>query len=255
MSATALLTGSRLEVGKILDDPRLEAAEAALTRFQRTGTVCDAGAYARACMSLVHEVIQQEFPREVQGEAVRAAAVKVIDAYTSVGLSDEPGWLAWALAHELRDLATAYGMEVEPLRPSRRASENVRVRPALAIERLHTIASEVLRLAGSTSALDEIQQVLDLSGPETGQIFGVSRQAVDQWRQNGIPTERMADVERVRDVVRVLYDELIPERIPQVVRNPARGLADRSILQVLREPDGSEQVRAYLARLYSFVAA
>jgi hypothetical protein len=59
-------------------------------------------------------------------------------------------------------------------------------------------------------------------------------------------------VERTRDVARVLYEELIPERIPQVVRNPARGLGDRTILQVLAHPDGTEHVRAYLARLYSF---
>lgn len=131
----------------------------------------------------------------------------------------------------------------------------MRARAALSLERLHTISTEVLRIAGSTSALDELQQVLGLSGAETARIFGVSRQAVDQWRQNGVPSDRLADVERVRDVARVLYDELLPDRIPQVVRNPARSLGNRSILEVLAEPDGSEQVRAYLARLYAFVGA
>lgn len=255
MFAAALLTGNRVEVGKIVGDPRLEAAEAALVRFEHTGALRDASAYARACVSVVHEVVQQEFPREVQGEALQAAAIKVADAYTSVGLSDQPGWLAWALAHEMRDLGAAYGLAVEHLRPIRRASEDVRPRRALRIERLHTITTEVLRVVGSIGALDEIQQVLSLGSAETGRIFGVSRQAVDQWRQNGIPAERRADVERVRDVARVLHGELLPDRIPQVVRNPARGLGGRSILEALREPDGAEQVRAYLARLYSFEAA
>lgn len=255
MYAAALLTGTRLEVGTIASDPRLRAAEAALEQFERTGAVRDASSYARACLSLVHEIVQQEFPRELQGEALRAAAIKVIDAYTSVGLSEEPGWLAWALAHELRDLAAAYGIQVEPLRPNRRTGADLRARAALSLERLHTISTEVLRIAGSTSALDELQQVLGLSGAETARIFGVSRQAVDQWRQNGVPSDRLADVERVRDVARVMYDELLPERIPQVVRNPARGLGNRAILDVLGEPDGTEQVRAYLARLYAFAGA
>lgn len=255
MYAATLLTGTRIEVGRIASDPRLQAAEAALARFERTGAVRDASAYARACLSLVHELVQQEFPRELQGEALRVAAIKVIDAYTSVGLSDDPGWLAWALAHELRDLAAAYGIPVEPLRPTRRTGADLRARAALSLERLHTISTEVLRIAGSTTALDEIQQGLGLSSAETARIFGVSRQAVDQWRQSGVPSDRLADVERVRDVARVLYDELLPDRIPQVVRNPARGLGNRSILDVLAESDGSERVRAYLARLYAFVGA
>lgn len=255
MSASSLLTGTRIEVCRIVSDPRLEAAEAALERFESTGAVRDASAYARSCVSVVYEIIQQEFPRELRGEALRAAGVKVIDAYTSVGLGREPGWLAWALAHELRDLAAAYGIPTKPLRPNRRAAEDLRARPALSLERLHTIATEVLRVAGSISALDELVRIFGVSSGEAAQIFGVSRQAVDQWRQNGVPADRLADVERVRDVGRVLYDELIPERIPQVARNPARGLAYRSILEVLAEEGGAERVRAYLARLYAFVGA
>ena len=87
---------------------------------------------------------------------------------------------------------------------------------------------------------------------EVAGLFGVQRQAVDQWLKNGVPAGRIADVEQVRDVALVLYDELIPERIPQVVRNPAKRLGGRSILQTLAGPDGADDVRAYLARLYSF---
>ena len=253
MTAAALLTGSREEIAEIGHDPRIEAAEAALGRFERTGAVRDANTYARSCYSLVHEIVHQQFPADVRGSALHMAAVKVIDAGVAGGVDEDApgGWLVWSLAHELRDLAVTCGVYVEPIRPPRARPGGSKARPRLA-GYLGTLSQEVLRLMGSVSALEEIQQVLGLSSAEAGAVFGVSRQAVDQWRRNGVPADRVADVERVRDIARVLYEELIPERIPQVVRNRARGLGDQSILQVLAQPDGAERVRGYLARLYSF---
>jgi hypothetical protein len=254
MTATALLTGTRREIEEVGNDPRIEAAEAAMDRFERSGAVRDASAYARSCYSVVHEVVHQEFPDEVRGNALQMAGIKVIDAGLSFGIDDDApgGWLVWALAHELRDLATSCGVPVESIRAPRPQAGQARGRLTITAGFLGTLAQEVLRITGSVSALEEIQQTFGLSSAETGALFGVTRQAVDQWRKNGVPADRVAGVERARDVARVLYEELIPERIPQVVRNAARGLGDRSILQVLGEPDGTERVRAYLARLYSF---
>lgn len=255
MSASALLTGSREEVAEAARDPRIEEAEAAIERFGRTGALRDASAFARSCYSLVREVVDREFPREVRGDAMRLAGVKVLDASTASGADSAGGWLAWSLAHELRDLAAAYGVPAERIRPPRPRLGRPRKRTVLDSARLFTLAQEVMRVTGTPAFLDEVQQVFGLSSAEAGKLFGVSRQAVDQWRLNGVPAERIADVERVAEVARVLYEELIPERIPQVVRNPARGLGGRSILDVLAEPGGPESVRAYLARLYSFAAA
>jgi uncharacterized protein (DUF2384 family) len=254
MNAAALLTGTREQIEEAGQDPRIEAAQAALSRFGKSGAVRDASAYARSCYSLVHEAVHMEFPEEVRGSALDMAAVKVIDAGV-VGPVDEDapgGWLVWSLAHELRDLAQTWGIYVENIRPPRVTGGRTRRRYVMVASHVGTLTHEVLRLMGSVGALDEIQQTFGLSSAETGSVFGVSRQAVDQWRRNGVPGERVADVERVRDVARVLYEELIPERIPQVVRNPARGLDGQSILQVLAQPSGAERVRGYLARLYSF---
>jgi hypothetical protein len=253
MGAAALLTGSREEIEEAARDPRIEEAKAAITRFRRTGAVRDASAYARSCYSLVHEVVHQEFPRESRRDALQVAAVKVIDAGLTASADDEApgGWLVWSLAHELRDLATDYGIDVETIRLPRRAGW-VRKGSGISASFVGTLTQEVLRVTGSVSALEEIQQTMGLSSAEVAGLFGVQRQAVDQWLKNGVPTGRIADVEQVRDVALVLYDELIPERIPQVVRNPARGLGGRSILGALAGPDGADDVRAYLARLYSF---
>lgn len=255
MTAAALLTGSREEIGALEDDIRIADAEAALQRFARTGAVRDASAYARSCFSLVHEVVHSAFPPELRGDALSFAGVKVLDACTAAGVDARDGWLAWSLAHEMRDLAAAYGLDVQGLRAPRPRANAPRGRTSLGAGRLATLAQELLRVVESTTALDELQRVMGLSSAEVAALFGVTRQAVDLWRRNGVPPERVADVQRVRDVARVLYDELIPERIPQVVRNAARGLGGRSILDVLAEPEGAERVRSYLARLYSFQAA
>lgn len=255
MSPSVLLTGTREEIAEVAHDPRIEEAEAALERFGRTGAVRDASAYARSCYSLVNEIVHEQFPRDLWGEVMEVSGVKLLDASTAGGIRTHEGWLAWSLAHELRDLALAYGVRVESLRPPRPRDERPRGRTPLGGGRLATLAQEVLRVTGSTTALEEIQQIFGLSSAEAAALFDVSRQAVDQWRKNGVPSERVADVERVRDVARVLYEELIPERIPQVVRNRARGLDGRSILEALREREGAERVRAYLARLYAFEGA
>jgi uncharacterized protein (DUF2384 family) len=254
MAATALLMGDRDEIEKAARDPRIEAAEAALDRFERTGAVRDASAYAYFCYSLVHEIVHQQFPHAVRGDALQMAAVKVIGAGLSAGIDPHApgGWLVWSLAHELRDLATSYGVPVKAIRPPRPHGARGRGRASITAGFLGTLTQEVIRLTGSVSALEEIQQTFGLSSAETASLFGVRRQAVDQWRKNGVPSSRVADVERVRDVARVLYEELIPERIPQIVRTPAAGLDGRSILQVLAGEDGVDRVRGYLARLYAF---
>jgi uncharacterized protein (DUF2384 family) len=255
MSATVLLRGSREDIREAASDPRIEAAGAALERFVRTGAASDASAYARSCYSLVHEVVHDAFPVEVRASALDMAAVKVIDAGAAAHADDDApgGGLVWSLAHELRDLATTFGLDVEPIRAPRGTPGGAHGGGFHPPEwGVRVLAREMFRLTASNAALEHTQEIMGLSTAEIAALFGVRRQAVDQWKKNGIPHERMAQVDRVADVATVLYTDLLPERIPQVVRTPARGLGGRTILQVLAEPDGPEQVRGYLARLYSF---
>ena len=255
MQSAVLLTGSRGEIEDLVDDPRIREAEQALARFDRTGSVRDAAAYARASVSLVSEIVPRIFPPERRAQALVGAGVKLLDAYTAMFAGDQRGWLAWALAHELHDLAQSHGIEVEPLRAPRPPRGEKPELPSLTQDRMVTLSTEIFRLLGPSGALSEIQTTMGLNTAELGRIFGVTRQAVDQWQTKGVPAERVAEVERVRDVARVLFEELIPERIPNVVRTPAKGLDGRTMLEVLAEPEGADRVRGYLARLYSFVPA
>jgi len=99
--------------------------------------------------------------------------------------------------------------------------------------------------------LDQIQGIFALSDGELARVFNVSRPAVAKWRIRGVPVERVADVDRVCELARYFYERFIPARVPQIVRNPGKGLAGKSVLDVLRA-DGVEPVYAYLEGLFSY---
>ena len=101
----------------------------------------------------------------------------------------------------------------------------------------------------ATELLDEIREVFGLSESELADLFRVRRPSVAAWRETGIPQTRRATAERLLDLARVFAREVIPSRIPEIVRTPDAWLGDRSVLEVL----GSEgPVYAYLHRLFSY---
>ncbi|HEY9085585.1 MAG TPA: helix-turn-helix transcriptional regulator [Candidatus Tyrphobacter sp.] len=101
------------------------------------------------------------------------------------------------------------------------------------------------------AAIDRIRSAFGLSTEELAALFGVSRPAVQQWRTNGVPITRAADVDRVRELADVFARKFIPERVPQIVRTSGKGLSNRSVLQVIAE-QGVGPVYAYLERLFSY---
>jgi DNA-binding transcriptional regulator YdaS (Cro superfamily) len=97
-----------------------------------------------------------------------------------------------------------------------------------------------------------VMESLALSPEATGRLFGVSRQAVNLWLKTGVPADRRASVERVFSLTQVLTQTLKKERIPEIVREPMPGLADRSILSTIAE-SGPAPVFAMLDRARSYV--
>jgi len=55
--------------------------------------------------------------------------------------------------------------------------------------------------------LDPIAETLELSETELGRLFGVSRQAVGQWRERGVPSNRMAKVTTVAAICDLLQHQ------------------------------------------------
>jgi transcriptional regulator with XRE-family HTH domain len=100
-------------------------------------------------------------------------------------------------------------------------------------------------------ALSEIRSVFGLSEHELADLFGVRRESVIGWRRNGIPDTRRASVERMLDLARVLYRDLKPERIPEIVRTHDDWLTHGTMLQTIAR-EGPDAVYAYLRRLFSY---
>src|SRR3954465_8394765 len=81
--------------------------------------------------------------------------------------------------------------------------------------------------------LDPIAETLELPEPELGRLFGVSRQAVGQWRERGVPSNRMGEGTTGAAIGDPLGHQLKPERIPGVARRPADAYGGLSMLEMI----------------------
>jgi hypothetical protein len=91
--------------------------------------------------------------------------------------------------------------------------------------------------------LDPIAETLELTETELGGLFGVSRQAVGQWRERGVPSNRMATVTTVAAICDLLSHQLKGERIPGIARRPADAYDGLSILEMIRRGRQDELLR------------
>jgi hypothetical protein len=91
--------------------------------------------------------------------------------------------------------------------------------------------------------LDPIAETFELNETELGRLFGVSRQAVSQWRERGVPSNRMAKVATVAAISDLLRHRLKPERIPGIARRPADAYAGLSMLEMI-ERDRQDELHA-----------
>jgi hypothetical protein len=100
--------------------------------------------------------------------------------------------------------------------------------------------------------LQHIRAALQLSGPELGSIFNVTRQAIDQWSEKRIPADKLANIDRVNEVVEELSKRFKGPRLPAIVRVPMPILDNRSILKTLQE-DGAAAIFEFFRRWSSYV--
>lgn len=97
-----------------------------------------------------------------------------------------------------------------------------------------------------------IRESLQLSGNELAGLFGVTRQAVEQWEIKSVPADKAAKIDRVAEVVGELAKRFKRQRLPVIVRNEMPILDNRSILQTL-QTDGSPAIYEFFRRWSSYV--
>lgn len=99
--------------------------------------------------------------------------------------------------------------------------------------------------------LDPIAENLGLSETELGRLFGVSRQAVGQWRERGLPSARQEKAARIAAICDLLAHQLKPERIPGIARRPARAYGGLTILEMI-ETDRQEELHGLITRSFDW---
>ncbi len=86
-----------------------------------------------------------------------------------------------------------------------------------------------------TDPLERFLALWGLSGADAGRALGVTRQAVAKWRRSGIPPDRIPALMDLATATDLLDHRVKRERIPAVVRRPAKNLGGRSLLDLAFE--------------------
>lgn len=73
----------------------------------------------------------------------------------------------------------------------------------------------------------------ELTQTDLGRLFGVKRQAIAQWLEQGIPAARQPKLLTILKIADLLQWNVLPERIPAIVRTPAPAYGDRSMIHVI----------------------
>jgi hypothetical protein len=98
-------------------------------------------------------------------------------------------------------------------------------------------------LQAADGPLDRVRQALGIDDTALAGLFGVSRQAVAQWRGHDIPMARRGALLDMVATVDLLERMLKPGMLPLLAVKPVARLGGRTLLQALAEdPAGTRQV-------------
>jgi hypothetical protein len=91
----------------------------------------------------------------------------------------------------------------------------------------------LLELAGGGSGIERLLASWDLSITDLAGLFAVRRQAVQQWLDDGVPAARRPKLGTLLRIADLLERNLVPERIPAIVRTPGPAYGGRSMLELI----------------------
>ncbi|MDP9302233.1 MAG: hypothetical protein M3P43_15270 [Actinomycetota bacterium] len=109
-------------------------------------------------------------------------------------------------------------------------------------------------LSDAGSALRSLLSSWQLSIAEAARLFGVTRQAMQQWLEGGVPPARQPKVLAVVRIADLLGRNIRPERIPGIVRSPASGYDGAIMLQLIAQ-DRHQELLDSVARSFDWAAS
>ena len=86
---------------------------------------------------------------------------------------------------------------------------------------------------GSAALLHQVMGAFDLDRTGLARLFGVKRQAVEQWERRGVPSERQAKLAVIVAIGELLDRQLRSGVVPGVARRGAPAYRGRSMLEMI----------------------
>ena len=87
----------------------------------------------------------------------------------------------------------------------------------------------------SAALLKRIMELFELDRTELAKLFGVKRQAVEQWERRGVPADRQAKLATIVAIGELLAQKLRSGLLPGVARRPAPAYEGKTMLQMIAD--------------------
>jgi hypothetical protein len=168
-------------------------------------------------------------PRRAPVEALETAAAEApFGPWTARFPLEEA--VALDLASRVRQLIGLRALELAPADPGH--GEVVEVDDVIAHRFLRRVRFH-LNHPDEEHPLRRLIDAFELSKTELGSLFGVRRQAVDQWLERGVPAERQEKVQTLLAIADLLERKLKPGRLAGVARRPADAYGGKTMLDMI----------------------
>lgn len=96
----------------------------------------------------------------------------------------------------------------------------------------------------SAPLLKGVMELFELDRTELASLFGVKRQAVEQWERRGVPADRQAKLATIVAIGQLLRQKLRPGLLPGVARRKASAYQGRTMLQMIAEDRHEELLKS-----------
>jgi hypothetical protein len=168
-------------------------------------------------------------PRRAPVEALETAAAEAPFGPWTVRLPLEEA-VALDLASRVRQLIGLRALEPAPVDPGH--GEVVDVDDLTARRFLRRVRFH-LNHPDDEHPLRRLTDALNLSKTQLGSLFGVRRQAVDQWLDRGVPPDRQEKVLTLVAICDLLERKLKAGRLAGVARRPADAYGGKTMLEMI----------------------
>jgi hypothetical protein len=191
----------------------------------------------RTWLSLLNEAQEAQLrtspPRETQRQQVTMLQSRVADAPGSTWVFEYGPGLGTVLSL-IEDVRRADDRLTPFPLPPRSGFPDLG--PGADFVRYRRLVDVALR--GEAPPLERAQELFELNLTELAELFGVTRQALQQWRVRGTPESQRQRLDDLIAVGELLDRKLKPGRISLVAARPAKDFGGRSILQMFSEGRG-----------------